>query len=443
MRIDLSPIWYQEINLIGAAGPGMEYWPLGTDESASTFEVATDLIQQKLLHPEKLITHSFALSDYRNALLTATHKGHNRAIKVIFDYSKQPPSVVPNVRAARRLQRNVTPVPYTDPRPSQPLTPPDDTLQPPAPMPQLAPPAPPVSPFSTPYAGGQTPDEDWDDKTIVVSKPKFPRHSAPLQPVEPEQPRQFRQPGQFGQVGQVGQIEQAGQVEPDIQQQSLNAQSDQSIVNDDNGNTFVDVTERFAHVHDGSLSTPMSPTPPTPPDDEEETTTIVTSAHPSPISDDSLSDEEGSTNNENEESSFLEASIPSEHEHTNDNTDIQPVEPVESVEPPPAETSESQKTPAEIPFTTSPIAHEDSMEMPPPLVPSQTNETGMAVDFMPPSEENAGGQAAMPSWLAALNAEMPFTATPDNDNGETTNEGQLPVPPAPALERNKKSTRNS
>ena len=55
-------------------------------------------------------------------MLTATDKARNHAIKVIFDYSKQPPSVVPNVRAsARSRSRALT----TDLEPglSQPLNP--------------------------------------------------------------------------------------------------------------------------------------------------------------------------------------------------------------------------------------------------------------------------------------------------------------------------------
>jgi threonine dehydrogenase-like Zn-dependent dehydrogenase len=463
MRVDLTPIWYQEVNLIGANGQGIEYWPLGTDETASTFEIAAELIQQKLLHPEKLITHSFALSDYRNALLTAAHKSHNRAIKVIFDYSKQPPSVVPNVRAARRRQRLDTPVPYTDTRPSQPLTPPDDDMLPPpptsTPAPHLVPPTPATPSPSTPYAAEhtstQTPDEGWDDKTIVVSRSHFPRHSTPLQPVEsgepiePAPPRQFRQPGHFGQIEQV---EQARQYEPDFQQQSLNAQSNQSSVDDDDSDTFVDATEKFARIH--TDSTPISATsipltPVVPSDDEEETATIVTPAQPSPVSDDNAPAQEESANNENEESPSIDTSIPTEHPY--DDTDstanqlvesieIPPAEAtetqetqetptVEPVEPPPAEASESQETPTEVPFTASPVLHEDSLEIPPPLVPSDTDETGLAMDFMPPSEENAGGQVAMPPWLAALNAETPFTATPDSNNAEMTNEGRSPIPP--------------
>lgn len=101
MHIDLTPIWYQEVNLIGSTAHGIEYWPLGTTEQASTFAVAAELIARNFIFPDKLITHRFPLNAYRPALLTASDKRHYRVMKVIFDYSLQPPSVVPNVRASR------------------------------------------------------------------------------------------------------------------------------------------------------------------------------------------------------------------------------------------------------------------------------------------------------------------------------------------------------
>jgi hypothetical protein len=54
--------------------------------------------------------------------MTAVNKDRNHAIKVVFDYSKQPPSVVPNVRAAARQRQRATTIPV-DSRPSQPLVP--------------------------------------------------------------------------------------------------------------------------------------------------------------------------------------------------------------------------------------------------------------------------------------------------------------------------------
>ncbi len=108
MHIDLSPVWYQEVNLIGTMGQGMETWPLGSSEQRSTFAITADLIMQGILKPEQLITHHFALNNYRQALMTALDKREQRAIKVIFDYSLLPASVVPNVRASARQRKPVT-----------------------------------------------------------------------------------------------------------------------------------------------------------------------------------------------------------------------------------------------------------------------------------------------------------------------------------------------
>lgn len=140
MHIDLTPIWYQEINLIGTMGQGMETWPIGTTGQRSTFSITTELITQGLLHPEQLITHHFALNNYRYALTTATDKRQNRAIKVLFDYSLLPASVVPNVRASAR-QRRPAAIDMTLPDPQ-------GLIEQPTPSPALRSTAYPVAPMS-------------------------------------------------------------------------------------------------------------------------------------------------------------------------------------------------------------------------------------------------------------------------------------------------------
>ncbi|HEU0000746.1 MAG TPA: alcohol dehydrogenase catalytic domain-containing protein [Ktedonobacteraceae bacterium] len=103
--LDLSPVWYQEVNVLGSMGHGMENWPIGTRQRRSTFAVAAELIEQRLLYPEKLLTHRFALTNFREAIRAASKKGETRAIKVVFDYALLPASVVPNVRSAARQRR--------------------------------------------------------------------------------------------------------------------------------------------------------------------------------------------------------------------------------------------------------------------------------------------------------------------------------------------------
>jgi threonine dehydrogenase-like Zn-dependent dehydrogenase len=109
MNIDLTPLWTQEITLLGSNAHGMEYWPTDGERRISTFKVAAELILQGSITPEQLITHHFAVNNYKHALLTAKKKADSRAIKVVFDYSLLPASVVPNVRAsAPRIRRQST-----------------------------------------------------------------------------------------------------------------------------------------------------------------------------------------------------------------------------------------------------------------------------------------------------------------------------------------------
>jgi threonine dehydrogenase-like Zn-dependent dehydrogenase len=109
MNIDLTPLWTQEITLLGSNAHGIEYWPTNSDHQVSTFKAAAELMLQGSITPEQLITHHYAVNDYKHALLTATKKADSRAIKVVFDYSLLPASVVPNVRAsAPRIRRQST-----------------------------------------------------------------------------------------------------------------------------------------------------------------------------------------------------------------------------------------------------------------------------------------------------------------------------------------------
>jgi threonine dehydrogenase-like Zn-dependent dehydrogenase len=96
MHIDLTPLWHQQINLLGSTSHGMETWPPQTNQRSSTFEITAELMAHDRIHPEQLITHHFALTDYKSALITATRKARSHAIKVVFDYSLQPAPTVPN-----------------------------------------------------------------------------------------------------------------------------------------------------------------------------------------------------------------------------------------------------------------------------------------------------------------------------------------------------------
>ena len=82
MTLDVTPIWYQEVNLIGAVGHDVVTWK---GETASTFELAMRWIDDGTIHCEGLITHRFPLKEYRHAFEVAVEKNRYRSIKVMFD----------------------------------------------------------------------------------------------------------------------------------------------------------------------------------------------------------------------------------------------------------------------------------------------------------------------------------------------------------------------
>ncbi|MFL5625868.1 MAG: alcohol dehydrogenase catalytic domain-containing protein [Ktedonobacteraceae bacterium] len=176
MRIDLTPIWFQEINLIGTMGHGMETWPIGSSEQRSTFEITAEMIAREQIKPEELITHRYLLNEYREALMDAREKTHNRVVKVVFDFSSQPASVVPNVRAVARQRITSAPV-------SQPLVP--------AGEPAYSQPAPTRSPEAPAPVPAEQPDPAW---SLEETAPVPAEQSAPAWPFEETAPMPAEQP---------------------------------------------------------------------------------------------------------------------------------------------------------------------------------------------------------------------------------------------------------
>ncbi len=82
LRVDLSPVWYQEVNLIGTVAHGMEEW---NGRHQSTYDLTRDLLLSGKLTTAGLITHYFRLEKWREAIKTARDK-RTGAIKVVFDY---------------------------------------------------------------------------------------------------------------------------------------------------------------------------------------------------------------------------------------------------------------------------------------------------------------------------------------------------------------------
>ena len=184
MGIDLTPIWYQEINLVGSLAHGMEYWPLGSLKRRSTFSIVVEMVEQGQLRLDRLVTHRFALNEYRQALAAATSKGQSHAIKITFDFSRTPASTVPNVRASRRRVPGVpgtgahtdTVIP-SQPIPAAPSLAPAPTSVPLSPLPQLPTPHPPASPMPQPMGeqSAQPAIDDEETRTVVMARPRRTR----------------------------------------------------------------------------------------------------------------------------------------------------------------------------------------------------------------------------------------------------------------------------
>lgn len=86
-EVDLTPVWYKEVALVGAidhtvdagAAPGLAGGP-----DRHSVDRALDVLAAGLLPDEVVVTHEFALDDYRAAVETAIDRGGAHAIKVVF-----------------------------------------------------------------------------------------------------------------------------------------------------------------------------------------------------------------------------------------------------------------------------------------------------------------------------------------------------------------------
>ncbi len=83
MQLDLTPVWYREIDLIGAVGHDVVTW---REESISTFDLAQRWMAAGMIITDSLLTHRFPLHAYREAIDTALDKQTAQSVKVAFDY---------------------------------------------------------------------------------------------------------------------------------------------------------------------------------------------------------------------------------------------------------------------------------------------------------------------------------------------------------------------
>jgi threonine dehydrogenase-like Zn-dependent dehydrogenase len=81
-RIDYSPVWAREIEVTGINCHGIEH------DGRSTFEIAAEVLEKTPGLPERIITHRFAMDDYRQALTAFVNKRESGAIKIVLEHGK-------------------------------------------------------------------------------------------------------------------------------------------------------------------------------------------------------------------------------------------------------------------------------------------------------------------------------------------------------------------
>lgn len=76
VRLDLTPLWHKEIQLVGT-------YAYGTEGPARTFDLAIDLVRDARLG--RLVSATYPLDRYREALEHAANAGSRGGVKVAFD----------------------------------------------------------------------------------------------------------------------------------------------------------------------------------------------------------------------------------------------------------------------------------------------------------------------------------------------------------------------
>jgi threonine dehydrogenase-like Zn-dependent dehydrogenase len=86
MKLDLTPVWYQEVDLIGTVGHDVVPWE---GREIGTFQLAMKWMLTGDISTNLLLTHRFPLDDYRRAFAVATtEKAREHSVKVAFEFGE-------------------------------------------------------------------------------------------------------------------------------------------------------------------------------------------------------------------------------------------------------------------------------------------------------------------------------------------------------------------
>lgn len=93
MRLDPTLVWSREVSVLGVMAHGSESWPGGAEIApaivsggrVSTFTLAAQMMREKLLTPERLVTHRFPLREVRAAISTMRDRAEHKAVQALLD----------------------------------------------------------------------------------------------------------------------------------------------------------------------------------------------------------------------------------------------------------------------------------------------------------------------------------------------------------------------
>jgi len=79
-RLDYSPVWNQEVTLAGINSHATEF------DGRTSWDIAAEMLAGGKLNLDGIITHRFALEEYREAIQTFVHKGSKGATKIVIEH---------------------------------------------------------------------------------------------------------------------------------------------------------------------------------------------------------------------------------------------------------------------------------------------------------------------------------------------------------------------
>ncbi|HOD28438.1 MAG TPA: zinc-binding dehydrogenase [Syntrophales bacterium] len=82
LTLDMTPVWYNEVNLMGSVSFAAEEW---RGERIRDYDLAIRWMREGRLKPEGFVTHRLPLERYREAILAAVRKASSRSVKVVLE----------------------------------------------------------------------------------------------------------------------------------------------------------------------------------------------------------------------------------------------------------------------------------------------------------------------------------------------------------------------